>query len=172
MNYMIEHRRCLSNGVGPVSFEAMRRILRTGMLALTAALVSADVVELKDEASIKGRVIAEKSEHVAVDVGQPLARRAVVEGIAQADDRLRLQDIDQGRLVDADLDCAETVRFAADFLPEPAGLFGRASKPGSHRLFWVGPQDVPSRSIWADPPPVPMVDSVMPAACMSASSSS
>jgi serine protease Do len=47
----------------------MRRILRTGMLAFTAAMVSADVVELKDEASIKGRVIAEKTDHVAVDVG-------------------------------------------------------------------------------------------------------
>jgi serine protease Do len=47
----------------------MRRILRTGVLALTAAVAFGDVVELKDEASIKGRIIAEKSEHVAVDVG-------------------------------------------------------------------------------------------------------
>jgi serine protease Do len=39
------------------------------MLALTAIVGFADVVELKDEASIKGRIIAEKSEHVAVDVG-------------------------------------------------------------------------------------------------------
>src|SRR5688500_9819151 len=69
MKNMIDHLRCLSNGVGPVSFGAMRRCLRTGILAFPAALVSADVVELKDEASMKGRVIAEKSEHVAVDVG-------------------------------------------------------------------------------------------------------
>jgi serine protease Do len=47
----------------------MRRILGTGVLALTAAIACGDVVELKDEASIKGRVIAEKAEHVAVDVG-------------------------------------------------------------------------------------------------------
>jgi serine protease Do len=47
----------------------MRRILGTGVLALTAAIAFGDVVELKDEASIKGRVIAEKAEHVAVDVG-------------------------------------------------------------------------------------------------------
>lgn len=39
------------------------------MLALTSALVISDTVELKDDASITGRVIAEKSEHVAVDVG-------------------------------------------------------------------------------------------------------
>ena len=47
----------------------MRRILRTGVLALTSAIAFGDVVELKDEASIKGRIIAEKAEHVAVDVG-------------------------------------------------------------------------------------------------------
>lgn len=53
----------------------MRRILRTGVpglcgvLALSSALAFGDVVELKDDASIKGRVIAEKTEHVAVDVG-------------------------------------------------------------------------------------------------------
>jgi serine protease Do len=40
-----------------------------GVLALSAAIAFGDVVELKDDASIKGRIIAEKSEHVAVDVG-------------------------------------------------------------------------------------------------------
>ena len=43
-----------------------------GVLAWCAAMAvmtSADVVELKDDASIKGRIIAEKAEHVAVDVG-------------------------------------------------------------------------------------------------------
>ena len=40
-----------------------------GVLALTGALALSDVLELKDEASIEGRIIAEKAEHVAVDVG-------------------------------------------------------------------------------------------------------
>lgn len=40
-----------------------------GVLALSAAVAFGDVVELKDDASIKGRIIAEKAEHVAVDVG-------------------------------------------------------------------------------------------------------
>lgn len=47
----------------------MRRFLRTGVLALSGAIVLGDVLELKDEASIKGRIIAEKTDHVAVDVG-------------------------------------------------------------------------------------------------------
>jgi serine protease Do len=47
----------------------MRQILRTGVLALTCAVALGDTVELKDDASIKGRIIAEKSEHVAVDIG-------------------------------------------------------------------------------------------------------
>lgn len=47
----------------------MRPILQTGALLLTSALVLGDTLELKDEASITGRIIAEKSEHVAVDVG-------------------------------------------------------------------------------------------------------
>ncbi len=36
---------------------------------MTSALVLADTIELKDDASITGRIVAEKSEHVAVDVG-------------------------------------------------------------------------------------------------------
>lgn len=36
---------------------------------MSTALVLGDVVELKDDASIEGRIIAEKAEHVAVDVG-------------------------------------------------------------------------------------------------------
>src|SRR5690349_17268945 len=52
-----------------ISFTFMRLILRTELLALTGALVLGDTLELKDEASIKGRIVAEKAEHVAVDVG-------------------------------------------------------------------------------------------------------
>ena len=50
----------------------MRQFVRMGVLpwcAAMAVMTSADVVELKDDASIKGRIIAEKAEHVAVDVG-------------------------------------------------------------------------------------------------------
>ncbi|HEX7863215.1 MAG TPA: trypsin-like peptidase domain-containing protein [Verrucomicrobiae bacterium] len=47
----------------------MRRFVGTGVLALSASIAFGDVIELKDEASIKGRIIAEKAEHVAVDVG-------------------------------------------------------------------------------------------------------
>jgi serine protease Do len=47
----------------------MRQIVRAGVLTLSVAIAFADILELKDEASIKGRIIAEKSEHVAVDVG-------------------------------------------------------------------------------------------------------
>lgn len=44
------------------------------MLALSGAFawqgeLAGDTLELKDEASIKGRIVAEKAEHVAVDVG-------------------------------------------------------------------------------------------------------
>ena len=45
----------------------MRLIL--GLLALTSAFVLGDTIELREDASIKGRIVAEKSEHVAVDVG-------------------------------------------------------------------------------------------------------
>ena len=47
----------------------MRRFLKCGVLTLGVGLVFGDVVELKDEASIKGHILAEKAEHVAVDVG-------------------------------------------------------------------------------------------------------
>jgi hypothetical protein len=40
-----------------------------------------------------------------------------------------------GGLVDIDLDCAETVALADDFLPATSAQFGRASKPRSHRLY-------------------------------------
>jgi serine protease Do len=65
---MLSH---LSNRLPPAIFNAMLLSYRTGLLALLCALVPAfsDTLELRDEASIKGRIIAEKAEHVAVDVG-------------------------------------------------------------------------------------------------------
>ena len=40
-----------------------------------------------------------------------------------------------GELVDIDLDCAEALALADIYLPATGGVFGRASKPRSHRLF-------------------------------------
>ena len=40
-----------------------------------------------------------------------------------------------GDLVDIDLDAAEAVTLADQFLPKTGSEFGRASKPRSHRLF-------------------------------------
>lgn len=59
----------LSKVAGTASLTSMRLILRTGVLALLSALLWGDTIELKDDASIKGRIVAEKSEHVAVDIG-------------------------------------------------------------------------------------------------------
>lgn len=44
-----------------------------------------------------------------------------------------------GGLVDVDLDSPEAVRLADEFLPNTAGIFGRAGKPGSHRLYVCEP---------------------------------
>lgn len=40
-----------------------------------------------------------------------------------------------GDLVDIDLDCTEAIGLAGLFLPVTGAVFGRASKPHSHRLF-------------------------------------
>jgi hypothetical protein len=40
-----------------------------------------------------------------------------------------------GELVDIDVDCAEALALADLYLPATRAVFGRASKPGSHRLF-------------------------------------
>jgi hypothetical protein len=42
-----------------------------------------------------------------------------------------------GGLADVDLDCPEAVRFAPNLLPETKSIFGRPSKPQSHRLYHV-----------------------------------
>lgn len=47
----------------------MRLKSRLGLLVLTSAVVFGDTLELKDEAAITGRIVAEKAEHVAVDIG-------------------------------------------------------------------------------------------------------
>src|SRR5262245_7107154 len=38
-------------------------------------------------------------------------------------------------VVDADLDCAQARRLAPRFLPATGWVFGRASAPGSHRVY-------------------------------------
>ncbi len=49
-----------------------------------------------------------------------------------------------GNLIDLDLDCAEAIELAADFLP-PTWTFGRCSRPRSHWLYLV-PNGVESRT--------------------------
>jgi hypothetical protein len=53
-----------------------------------------------------------------------------------------------GGLVDADLDCSEALRLAAYFLPPTECVFGRASKPRSHRIYL---SEVPKRLELVDP---------------------
>jgi hypothetical protein len=43
--------------------------------------------------------------------------------------------IDSGGLVDIDLDCEEALALADIYLPPTSAVFGRASKPASHRLY-------------------------------------
>jgi hypothetical protein len=42
---------------------------------------------------------------------------------------------DSNWMVDVDLDCPEAIELADLYLPETAAVFGRASKPRSHRLY-------------------------------------
>ncbi len=44
-----------------------------------------------------------------------------------------------GGLVDIDLDAPEAIKLADAFLPETGWVFGRASKPRSHRLYTTNP---------------------------------
>ncbi|WP_369722915.1 bifunctional DNA primase/polymerase [Bradyrhizobium sp. LLZ17] len=47
-------------------------------------------------------------------------------------------------LADVDLDCAEAVRLAPRFLPRTDAVFGRATKPSSHYLYYIG--DAPEKA--------------------------
>jgi hypothetical protein len=47
-------------------------------------------------------------------------------------------------LSDVDLDCAEAVRLAPYFLPPTEAVFGRASKPSSHYLYFI--DDAPEKA--------------------------
>ena len=40
-------------------------------------------------------------------------------------------------LTDVDLDCAEAMKLAPEFLPKTDSVFGRASKPRSHFLYYI-----------------------------------
>jgi serine protease Do len=62
---------------------------RFAICALAGSFVFADTLQLKDEASISGRVVAEKSESVAVDVGYTILmvpRSAIVKVVTPKDD--------------------------------------------------------------------------------------
>src|SRR5215212_4647470 len=56
-----------------------------------------------------------------------------------------------GGLVDADLDCAEAVRLAPDFLPPTGAIFGRKSTGAAHRGYVV--PDLGRRVAYEDPDP-------------------
>src|SRR5689334_11645377 len=47
----------------------MRPLIPIFTLALSSGLLGADTLQLRDDASISGRILAEKNESVAVDVG-------------------------------------------------------------------------------------------------------
>jgi len=50
-----------------------------------------------------------------------------------------LDKTDGGGLGDVDLDCREAIPFADAYLPQTGAVFGRLSKPRSHRLFRMVP---------------------------------
>lgn len=50
-----------------------------------------------------------------------------------------------GGLVDVDLDCAEAISLADSFLPRTEFVFGRASKPQSHRFYIADPLPAPHK---------------------------
>jgi hypothetical protein len=54
-----------------------------------------------------------------------------------------------GGLVDVDIDCAEALKIAGESLPKTGSIFGRASNPGSHRLYRI---DGPAPSLKLNDP--------------------
>jgi hypothetical protein len=50
-------------------------------------------------------------------------------------------------LCDVDLDCAEAIALAEDLLPETNAVFGRHSKPESHRLYTTELYDTEQRAV-------------------------
>jgi Protein of unknown function (DUF3987)/Bifunctional DNA primase/polymerase, N-terminal len=56
-----------------------------------------------------------------------------------------------GGLVDVDLDCDEAIAVASYLLPATRSLFGRASAPGSHRLYMTTDADGPAVERLVDP---------------------
>ena len=57
--------------------------------------------------------------------------------------------IASGGLVDVDIDCAEALKIAGKILPKTGSIFGRASNPGSHRLYRI---DGPAPSLKLNDP--------------------
>src|SRR5262249_54746278 len=75
--------------VEPISLAAMEPFCRFAILALASSVAFSDTVQLKDDASITGRVIAEKTESVAVDVGYTVLmvpRSAIVKIVTPKED--------------------------------------------------------------------------------------
>jgi hypothetical protein len=65
-----------------------------------------------------------------------------------------------GGLTDGDLDCREAVALARAFLPETRAIFGRASKPESHRLYVTDLCDTEDKAAIQFRDPVPEIDPV------------
>ena len=53
-------------------------------------------------------------------------------------------------LTDIDLDCGEAIALAPYFLPKTNAVYGRASKPCSHRLFYIDDPDPKGWLTWRD----------------------
>src|SRR3954469_25807020 len=67
-----------------------RAVLLSALLSLSAASLLSETLELKDNASITGKVIAEKNESLAVDVGYTILmvpRSAISKVLSEADSK-------------------------------------------------------------------------------------
>jgi hypothetical protein len=55
-----------------------------------------------------------------------------------------------GGLADTDLDCSEAIVLASYFLPETGAIYGRSSKPESHRLYIINDPEPKAWIQWRD----------------------
>src|SRR5262249_22138902 len=76
-------------GAEPITLGAMVPFCRFAILALASSVAFSDTLQLKDNASISERVIQEKTESVAVDVGYTILmvpRSAIVKVVSPKED--------------------------------------------------------------------------------------
>jgi serine protease Do len=68
----------------------MLQLYRASALALMTWVAGAETLELRDDASITGRIVAEKSEHIAIDIGYTILmvpRSAVAKVVAPEEEQ-------------------------------------------------------------------------------------